>query len=103
MKNEKLNLAESTAMTERHVLQDAIRIGRVHHLRRAQRAAAFRIFALQQMAFARTHAQHFAPSSDFETFAHGLPRLDTFGASHKWFFLIKRARNIGCTHPVSKR
>ena len=82
-------------MTEREVLLDAIFVSRMHCCGAGQSAAAFRIFRLEQMAFASARTQYFAAGRNFETFGHGLLRFNPFWASHKFNPISsKRARNI---------
>jgi hypothetical protein len=71
-------------VTEREVLLNAIYVGRVDGCGAGQAAAAFRIFRLEQMAFAGSRAQYLAAGRNFETFCHGLLRFNPFGASHKF-------------------
>src|SRR5579872_2691991 len=68
---------------KRQVLLDAIFIRGIHAGQSAQRAAAFGILGLRQMAPARAGAQDLAAGGDLEPLGHGLLRLDAFGTSHK--------------------
>ena len=69
-------------MTEGEGLFDAIFVGRMDGGGAGQRAAAFRIFGLQQMAFAGAGAQDFAGCRNFETLGSGFFRFNAFGTSH---------------------
>ena len=90
-------------MTEGQVLQNAIRIGFIKLLGRAETAAAFGAFTLEQMAFAGARAHDFSTAGDFKTFGHRFSGFYPFGSSHKFIFLLKRARNIGNEFCGSKR
>ena len=76
-------------MAPRQTLRDAIRIGRIDLLGRAQVAAALGVFGRKQMALAGARAHDFAGAGDLEPFGHRLLRFDTFGASHKFKFVTK--------------
>ena len=45
-------------------------------------AAAFGIFGLQQVPFARARAHDFAPRGYFKPLGHSFPRFNAFGTSH---------------------
>ena len=77
------------------VLCDTIDVGWPHDGRFSQRAAAFGIFGLRQMAPARAGAHHLSAGRNLETLGHGLPGFNAFGTSHKSKFNCKRTRNIG--------
>lgn len=79
-------------MAEREILFDAILVRRMNCGCTGQPASAFRIFRLQQMAFAGAWAQHFAGGGNLKTFGHGFLRFDAFGTSHK--SLSKKERAI---------
>jgi hypothetical protein len=87
-----LNVGKLVA--ERQVLQNSIGIRRINLLGSAETAAALRAFGSQQMALACAGAHHFATTGYLEPFGNRLLRFDTFGASHKFTFLCKRAGNI---------
>ena len=70
-------------MAEGQILRNAIDVGGSEERCLSQRAAAFGIFALKQMAFASAVEQDLAGSSYLEPFGHCLPGFNAFGASHK--------------------
>ena len=70
-------------MAERQILRDAVGIRGIHTGQTAQRAAAFGIFGLRQMAPARAGAQDFSAGRNLETLGHGLSGFNAFGTSHK--------------------
>jgi len=57
-------------VAEWQILFDTINVGWSDGHRFAQPSAAFRTFALKQMASARASAHHFAGACNFETFGH---------------------------------
>ena len=69
-------------MTEGQILFDAVNVGRSEERGLSQRPAAFRAFALKQMAFACASEQDLAGSGYLETFGHRFSGLNTFWASH---------------------
>jgi hypothetical protein len=77
-------------MAKRQILRDAISVGGIHTGQAAQVAAALGVFALGQVAPARTGAQDFSASRNLETLGHGLSGFDAFGSSHKIFFAKER-------------
>jgi hypothetical protein len=81
-------------MAEREALLDAIHVRRMDCCGAGQAAAAFRIFGLEQMAFASARAQYFAAGRNFETFGGGLLRFNPFWASHKSNPISKKERAI---------
>ena len=68
---------------ERQVLDDSVKISRSKERSLSHGTTAFGLFALHQMTPACPVEQHFAGRGHFETFCHGLPCLNAFGASHK--------------------
>ncbi|MDB6065089.1 MAG: hypothetical protein JWR26_1297 [Pedosphaera sp.] len=90
-------------VAEWQVLGDAIGIGLVHLLGSAEAAAAFRPLGSQQMALPGAGAHDFTCSGDFKPFRDRLLRFITFGASHKFTFVCKRAGNIECAGDRIKR
>jgi hypothetical protein len=95
-------MVESEKLTEKsaaegQILGDAINVGGIHPGQTTQRTAAFGILGLRQVAPARAGAQNLSASRNFETFGHGFPGLDAFGASHKILksLLQKSAEHIG--------
>lgn len=69
-------------MAEGHALRDAIHIRLVHLAGSAQVPPSFRAFALQQMAFARARAHHFAARGYLEPLGRGFLGLNAFWTSH---------------------
>ena len=90
-------------MAERQILFDAISIRWIDLCRRAETAAMFGGFALEQMASPGARAHYLAGARDLESLGHGFSGLNSFGTSHKIYFLSKRARNIGCAPQGIKR
>jgi hypothetical protein len=74
-------------MTERQILRDAINIRSAQDTPLAEAAAAFGVFALQQMAAARFGIENFASASDLETFGHRLLRFNAFWTTHNKYQL----------------
>jgi len=74
-------------MAEGQVLLNSINVGCANQLRIAQASPTFWILALQQMPSAGASSRDFAVASDLEPFAHGLPRLNSFGPPHKFEFV----------------
>jgi hypothetical protein len=60
----------SVLVAERQILFNTINVGWCDEHRFAQRPAAFGTFSLQQMASARTAAQHFTGTGYLEAFGH---------------------------------
>jgi hypothetical protein len=77
------------SVAERQILQDAVGIGCIHNPSLAETAAAFGVFALQQVAAPGVRAHDFSGARDFKTFGHGLLRFDAFGSSHKFNSIAK--------------
>jgi hypothetical protein len=73
-------------MTERHILFDAVNVGRPEDRRFAKRTSAFGTLALHQVALARAAEHDFAGAGNFEAFDHGLFCFNTLGTSHNNFF-----------------
>jgi len=84
-------------VTEREVLLDAIYVGRVDGCGAGQPAAAFRIFRLEQMAFASSRTIYLAAAVILKRLATDFFVLNPFGASHNSIqFLEKSAQYNGC-------
>jgi hypothetical protein len=64
------------------ILQYAIGICGVHHATAAETAAAFGVFGLQQVPFARARAHDFTPRGYFKPFGNSFSRFNAFGTSH---------------------
>jgi len=90
-----------SSVTEREVLLDAIYVGRVDGCGAGQPAAAFRIFRLEQMAFA---ARERIPCAgrNFETFATDFFVLIPLGRRIIQSNFLERARNIRMQDAGSK-
>jgi hypothetical protein len=71
-------------MAKGQILRDAVSISGIHTGQTAQRAAAFGIFGLCQMAPARAGAQDLSAGRNFEALGHGLSGFNAFGTSHKF-------------------
>jgi hypothetical protein len=69
-------------MAEGHALRDAIHIRLVHLAGSAKVPPSLRAFALQQMAFARARAHHFAACGYLEPLGRGFLGLNAFWTSH---------------------
>ncbi len=78
-------------MAERQILQNAIGIGFIELLRRAEAATAFGAFTLEQMAFARARAHDFSGAGNFKTFCHRFSGFYPFGSSHKFRLSLKKS------------
>ena len=76
-------------MTERQILQNPVRIRRIHLFGGAQAAAAFGVLGGEQMALAGAGAHDFSGAGDFESFGDRFPSSITFGASHNFTFSTK--------------
>jgi len=75
-------MAAGGLVAERQILFDTINVCWSDEHRFAQGPAAFRTFALQQMAFSCASAQNFAGCSYLEAFGHCLSGFNAFGTSH---------------------
>jgi len=75
-------------MRKRETLRDSVGVRGIDLGRLAESAPALRIFARQQMAFARVHAHHFAGAGDFKSFRDRLFRFDAFWATHMGLFVF---------------
>jgi hypothetical protein len=69
-------------MAEGQVLQDTVNIRWSKDRRLPHRPSTFGPFALQQVPSTRSVKENFAVRGDLESFRHGLPCLNAFGASH---------------------
>ena len=69
-------------MAEREVLRDSICVRLVDLGRGTEPAAAFWLFALQQVPFAGVGTHDFAGAGYFKPFGHRLLRFDAFRTSH---------------------
>src|SRR5688500_14195321 len=97
-------ILEKSLAGEGKALLDAIHVGRIHDDGAAHRAAAFRLFTLEEVAFAGAGAQHFAAGGDLKPLRDRFLCLNAFGASHNAeLSLTKRARNISACHARRKR
>jgi hypothetical protein len=76
-------MEKQQSVAERQTLGDAISVGRIHAGQTAQRAAAFGIFGLRQMAPAGAGAQDLSAGRNLEAFGYGFLGFDAFGTSHK--------------------
>ena len=75
-------------MRKRQALLDAIGICGINFGGLAEPAAAFRIFAGEQVALASVCSHDLAGTGYFEPFGHGFFRFNPFGASHKAFVFV---------------
>jgi hypothetical protein len=75
-------------MRKRKALRDSVGVRGIDLRRLTEPAAALRILARQQVAFACVHAHHFACASDFKTFRDRLFCFDAFWATHMGLFVF---------------
>ena len=82
-------------MAERQILGDTISVGWSQERPFAQRAAAFGILGLEQMASSGASEQDLAGPSYLETFGHRFSGFNAFGASHTCSLSLEE-RGICC-------